>query len=67
MEDGGREEGPVPIEQGGFEKRGKSEGAPLQIEWRRRPDGFIVEAIESTNTATTNRLSRENATRVQFD
>lgn len=55
------------IEQGGFEKRGKSEGAPLQIEWRRRPDGFIVEAIESTNTTTTNRLSRENATRAEFD
>lgn len=62
-----REEGPVPIEQGGFEKRGKSKGAPLQIEWRRRPDGFIVGAIESTNTATTNRLSRENATRAGFD
>lgn len=66
-EDGGSKEGPVPIERGGFEKRGKSEGAPLQIEWRRRPDGFIVEAIESTNTATTNRLSRENATRAGFD
>lgn len=62
-----KEKGPVPIEQRGFEKKGKSEGAPLQIEWRKRPDGFIVEAIESTNTATTNRLSRENATRARFD
>ncbi|KAG5324988.1 GLR1 protein, partial [Pseudoatta argentina] len=62
-----KEKGPVPIEQGEFEKRGKSEGVPLQIEWQKRPDGFIVEAIESTNTATTNRLSRENATRARFD
>lgn len=53
--------------QGGFEKRGKSEGAPLQIEWRRRPDGFIVKAIESTNTASASRLSRENATRTGFN